>query len=57
MSAFAKRVAAPQPALSRHRRRKGADLVPNGQMFEGKIEHGGVQSALARSLWSMTQAP
>ena len=41
----------------RHRRRKGADLVPNGQMFEGKIEHGGVQSALARSLCSMTQVP
>jgi hypothetical protein len=30
---------------------------PNGQMFEGKIEPGGVQSALARSLCNMTQVP
>jgi hypothetical protein len=30
---------------------------PNGQMFEGTIEHGGPQSALARSLCSMTQVP
>ena len=30
---------------------------PNGQMFEGAIEHGGPQSALARSLCSMTQVP
>ena len=30
---------------------------PNGQMFEGAIEHGGPQSALARSLCNMTQVP
>ena len=30
---------------------------PNGQVFEGAIEHGGPQSALARSLCGMTQVP
>ena len=30
---------------------------PNGQVFEGAIEHGGPQSALARSLCNMTQVP
>ena len=30
---------------------------PNGQMFEGKIETGGLPPALARSLCNMTQVP
>lgn len=30
---------------------------PNGQMFEGTVEQGGPQAALARSLCNMTQVP
>ena len=30
---------------------------PNGQVFEGSLEHGGPSSALARSLCNMTQVP
>ena len=30
---------------------------PNGQMFEGAIEHGGPHSSLARSLCNMSQVP
>ena len=30
---------------------------PNGQMFEGAVEHGGPSSALARSLCNMSQVP
>ena len=30
---------------------------PNGQVFEGEMEHGGPPSALARSLCNMTQVP
>jgi hypothetical protein len=30
---------------------------PNGQVFEGAVEHGGPPSALARSLCNMSQVP
>ena len=30
---------------------------PNGQMFEGAVEHGSPSSALARSLCNMSQVP
>jgi len=30
---------------------------PNGQVFDGAIEHGGPASALARSLCNMSQVP
>jgi hypothetical protein len=30
---------------------------PNGQVFEGGLEHGGPASALARSLCNMSQVP
>lgn len=30
---------------------------PNGQVFEGAVEHGGPASALARSLCNMSQVP
>jgi len=30
---------------------------PNGQMYEGAIEHGGPQASIARSLCNMSQVP